>query len=179
MLIAKQKRKQNLAEYILYLFQIEDLIRAFRFDMDLIRQNLVTKYQADEATSKEIADWYENLVLMMEKEQIRESGHLRFLLNLINDLNEFHLSLISRNKDDYKTVFQLVAPILAELKQKNTKAENDISLALDTIYGYLLLKIKNSEISNSTAEAVQQISKWLGKLSAYYKEYEEGKLDLN
>ena len=41
MIIAKQKRKENIAEYLLYMWQIEDLIRANNFDMDLIRRTVI------------------------------------------------------------------------------------------------------------------------------------------
>ena len=32
MIIARQKRKENIAEYLLYMWQVEDLIRANKFD---------------------------------------------------------------------------------------------------------------------------------------------------
>ena len=96
MLEAKQKRKENIAGYILYLFQIEDLIRAFKFNMEIIQKQLVSRYNADEKTSGEILEWYKNLALMMEKEGVREKGHLQFLTNHIGDLNEFHLKLLEK-----------------------------------------------------------------------------------
>ena len=34
MLIAQKKKKENIAEYILYLFQIEDIVRSFKFNLD-------------------------------------------------------------------------------------------------------------------------------------------------
>ena len=34
MIIARRKRKENIAEYLLYMWQVEDLIRANNFDMD-------------------------------------------------------------------------------------------------------------------------------------------------
>ena len=83
MLIAKQKRKENIAEYILYIYEIEDLIRAFKLDMELITQNLVISYKVDEPTKEEITDWYKNLVVMMEKEGRQKSGHLQFIDNLV------------------------------------------------------------------------------------------------
>ena len=94
MLVAKQKRKENLAEYILYLYQIEDLIRAFHFDMELIDKNLVSQYQTGEATTKEISGWYKNLVVMMQKEGLQTHGHMQFLTNLMNHLHELHLRLL-------------------------------------------------------------------------------------
>ena len=40
MIIARRKRKENIAEYLLYMWQVEDLIRANNFDMDSIRARL-------------------------------------------------------------------------------------------------------------------------------------------
>ena len=82
MLVAKQKRQENIAEYILYLYQIEDLIRAFQGDINLIQEKLIVRYQTDEKTSAEITDWYNNLVKMMETGQ-ENSKTLREMFNSI------------------------------------------------------------------------------------------------
>lgn len=178
MLVAKQKRKENIVEYILYLFQIEDLIRAFKLDMNLIEEKLVSSYQTDEKTSKEILDWYSNLVLMMDKEGAKEKGHLQFLINLVNDLNDFHLKLIETSVDGmYVNTFQAVAGLVAELKQKNKDAKNDIDLGITTIYGFLLLKMKKAKISDETTDAIKRISQWLSMLSKLYKDFEAGDLE--
>ncbi|MBN1986608.1 MAG: DUF4924 family protein [Prolixibacteraceae bacterium] len=178
MLIAKQKRKENIAEYILYLYQVEDLIRAFRLDMNLIEKQLVKSYRADENTSKEITDWYSNLVIMMDKEGIREHGHLQFLVNLIDDVNQVHLKLMETGVDSiYVTTFQSVAGLITELKQKNKEAQNDVDLSITAIYGFLLLKMQKKAISDETSDAIKRISQWLGLLSKMYKKYEEGDLE--
>ncbi len=177
MLIAKQKRKENIVEYILYLCQIEDLIRAFQFDMDLIEKNIVSNYQADKETREQISAWYENLLAMMTKEELREKGHLQFLQNHINELNEFHLSILtSSEQNNYLLTFQSVAGLLTELKLKNSTAGNDIQLALDAIYGYLLLKMQKKEVSTETTEAVQRLIAWLNSLSELFHSYEAGDL---
>ena len=179
MLVAKQKRKENIAEYVLYLYQVEDLIRAFQLDIDIIQKKLISNYQVDEKTSIEITDWYNNLLVMMEKEGIKGKGHLQFITNLIGDINEFHIKLMKgKTEKVYIQTFKSIAGVLSELKQKNSTAQNDIQLALDTIYGFLMLKFKKVEISEGTTLAIKQLSQWLGSLSKLYKEFEEGKLDI-
>ena len=178
MLVAKQKRKENIAEYILYLYQVEDLIRAFKLDMNLIDSQLVTSYRVDESTTKEIRDWYSNLVIMMDKEGIREKGHLQFLVNLINEVNELHLKLIETQIDGgYVSKFQSVAGLITELKQKNKEAKNDVDLAITAIYGFLLLKMQKKTISEETTDAIKRISQWLSSLSKIYKQFESGELE--
>ncbi len=179
MLIAQQKRKENIAEYILYLYQVEDLIRAFQLDMDLINSKLVASYRAEEHTLNEISEWYLNLVSMMEKEGKQQSGHLQFLDNLVNDLHEFHLRLIAQTADhSYSSTYQSVAGLLTELRQKNPDAVSEVQVAIDGIYGYLLLKIQQKEISSETSDAVKRLSNWLSQLSKLYREYEAGDLQL-
>lgn len=179
MLIAQKKRKENIAEYILYLYQVEDLIRAFQSDLDLINERLVTAYKANEKTSGEISDWYANLVIMMEKERITDKGHLQFLLNLIAEINQLHLKLLSSESEKaYNQSFNTISGILSELKQKNKTAENDIQVGLDAIYGYLLLKMKKAEISEETEQAIKLLSHWLGQLSGKFREFESGTLEI-
>ena len=179
MLVAKQKRKENIAEYILYIYQVEDLIRAFKLDMNLIDNQLVTSYRVDENTSKEISDWYSNLVIMMDKEGIREKGHLQFLVNLIDEVNQLHLKLMETHIDaEYVSNFQSVAGLITELKQKNKEAKNDVDLAITAIYGFLLLKIQKKTISEETTDAIKRISQWLSHLSKMYKQFEAGELNI-
>ncbi|MDD7726011.1 MAG: DUF4924 family protein, partial [Bacteroidales bacterium] len=44
MLIAQKKRKENIVEYILYMWNVEDLIRANGLDMSQIDKNIIDKY---------------------------------------------------------------------------------------------------------------------------------------
>ena len=168
MLVAQQKRKENIAEYILYLYQVEDLIRAFQLDMNLINEKLVASYRVDEKTSKDISAWYENLVLIMKKEGRQKTGHLQFLDNLVGDLYEFHLRLLAGMADsEYTSGFNSVSGLVTELRQKNPHADNDVQAAIDGIYGYLLLKIQGKEITGETVDAVKRLSSWMSQLSKH------------
>ncbi|MBD5174947.1 MAG: DUF4924 family protein, partial [Bacteroidales bacterium] len=61
MIIASQKRKENIAEYLIYMWQIEDIIRANGLDLEKIKENVVNRFPADEATLRQMAEWYESL----------------------------------------------------------------------------------------------------------------------
>ncbi|WP_159522783.1 DUF4924 family protein [Sunxiuqinia indica] len=179
MLIAKEKRKTNIAEYILYLWQVEDLLRALKFDLDQIGKSLVSRFDVDDDTRLEIFDWYRNLATMMEKERVTKTGHLQFILNLIDDLNEFHIKLLQTGKDrQYPALFQLAKPVLNEFKSKSLeKEDNDIRLGFQALYSIILLRLQNKEISATTQSAVDHISKLMGHLSARYLQHERGKFE--
>ena len=43
MIIAREKRRNNIAEYVLYMWQIEDLIRANELDMQRLRATVIAQ----------------------------------------------------------------------------------------------------------------------------------------
>ena len=179
MLTAQQKRKENIVEYILYLYQVEDLIRAFQLNVTNIENQLVSQYQVDEETRQKIADWYKNLVVMMDKEGIREKGHFQFLINLINELNEFHLKLMKDGiNKEYLSEFQSISGLITELNLKSTSVKNDLQTTFDAIYGFLLLKMQQKEITTETTEAIKRLSGWLSILSKLFIDFESGDLVL-
>jgi len=179
MLTAQQKRKENIVEYILYLYQVEDLIRAFQLNVTNIENQLVSQYQVDEETRQKIADWYKNLVVMMDKEGIREKGHFQFLINLINELNEFHLKLMKDGiNKEYLIEFQSISGLITELNLKSNSVKNDLQTSLDAIYGFLLLKMQQKEITTETTEAIKRLSGWLSILSKLFIDFESGDLVL-
>lgn len=178
MITAQQKRKENIVEYILYFFQVEDLIRALQLDMPAIENHLVVQYQVDEKTREEITSWYKNLVMMMVKDGIQENGHFQFLTNQINELNELHLKLMETSVDgDYVRLFKSVSGLITELQMKGNSTNNDLQIGLDAVYGYLLLKIQKKEISSETTEAIKRLTDWLSSVSKLFKDYEAGELD--
>lgn len=180
MIIAKEKRKTNISEYVLYLWQVEDLIRALNFDLEQIGKTLVARFDVDEETRLEVYEWYKNLVAMMEKEQIIRKGHLQFIINIINDLNSFHLQLLQSGKDpQYPMLFQMAKPVINEFKAKSLEKDaNDILVSFQALYSIILLRLQKKEITNSTQTAIDHISKMMGHLSARYLQYEKGKFEL-
>lgn len=178
MLIAKELRKTNIAEYILYMWQIEDSLRVCSFSELLIEQQLVNRFQADEVLSREISAWYRNLAIMMEKEHIQERGHLQVFVNFVNDLNEFHHKMLEVRKDqEYVNLCARNRQIISELIQKSGSA-NEIEACFHALYGLMMLKIKNSEISEQTKATAEQIAHQLGHLSARYIQFENDDFEL-
>lgn len=179
MLIAKELRKTNLAEYILYMWQVEDLLRACLFSDSLIEQHLVKRFGAnDETLEKEIFAWYKNLAVMMEMEHVQEKGHLQVLVNLVTDLNEFHLKMLEVQSDmEYVNLYIDTRTAVEELAQK-TGAKSEIEACFQALYGLMMLRMKNSEISEETAITAGQLAHLVGHLSARYIQFENDDFEL-
>jgi hypothetical protein len=158
------------------MWQIEDILRAYNLDIEKIDEVIVSQYQKDENTKKEIRDWYDNLIQMMKLEHLENSGHLQININLINDLNDLHMELLQNPQEiQYNALFFKTLPFLVEFRGKlNVGAEvNDIELSLHSLYAILLLKLQGKEISKDTGVAIKQISSLLAVLSLKYKHWLE------
>ncbi len=175
MLISSELKQTNIAEYILYMWQTEDIIRAFNFDIDKIKLEIVEKYDVSEEVKENILSWYKSMIQMAELENVKKSGHLQIIRNIVNDLNDLHLWLLSQpNEVQYKQYFDLALPHIKALEEKmQGTAENDIDVCLHGLYVLMLLKMQKKEISNDTQTAIESFRKLIALLSAKYKDREE------
>ena len=74
MQIAQQLRKTNIAEYLLYMWQVEDIIRAFDCSLSRIRREYIERFDYTDEQKEDEADWFGNLIRMMNSEGCREIG---------------------------------------------------------------------------------------------------------
>ena len=174
MIIARQKRKENIAEYLLYMWQVEDLIRANKFDMDSINRTVIAHYDQPEEVKKEIAQWYEELIEMMRSEGVMEKGHIQLNKNVIITLTDLHLRLLKSLKE---MVYS--AAYIVQLRAKSGGEDlPELETCFAAVYGYLLLRMQGKEVSAETLEGIKQISSFLALLAEKYREDMKGELKL-
>ncbi len=181
MYIASQLKKQNIVEYLLYMWQIEDLIRAFSLDMDVINERIVEPYKITADEKKQLYDWYVSLIDMMRSENVQESGHLQLNKNILILLNDFHQELMSSGAEPaYNSKFYSILPSLAALRQKQNEADiSDIELCFNFLYGIMTLRMQKKEISAETLQTQTEISKYLTLLNMHYFRYLNGDLQFD
>lgn len=180
MYIASKLRKENVCEYLLYMWQIEDLIRAFDFNIDMINEHIVQKYEiTKKSDTKLVYEWYDSLIEMMRLEGIRKSGHLQINKNIIIDLNDFHeLILKSGQVPAYNAKFFHIIPFLNQLRSKSEDGLSNIELCFNFMYGIMVLRMKKAEIKSETLQTVTEITKFMVLLARNHKAYGNGELDL-
>ncbi|HHX32198.1 MAG TPA: DUF4924 family protein [Bacteroidales bacterium] len=166
------EKKYNIAEYLLYMWQIEDLLRAYSLDIDLIQKSIIDPVYETERERSNARNWYEGLVMMMKSEGVQERGHLQINKNIIIELTDLHLRILKDSTEsEYIGVYYNTLPYIVELR---SKAANKDVVELETcftaLYGYLLLKVQKKEISKETQAAVTQITALLRLLSKKYRE---------
>ena len=180
MIVAQQKKKENIIEYVLYMWQVEDLIRANKLDMSLIDKHIISGYKQDEDLTLEIRDWWSNLCEMMRLENKSEKGHLQINVNTVNDVNRLHNQLLKSPKQmAYQHLYNSMAASIQEFDNKSGNAlENEVEICLTAIYSSFLLKLKSQAVSEQTEAAIKTFSKLLSVLAKKFKEEQEGSLQL-
>jgi len=176
MIIAQQKQRTNLAEYIIYMWQLEDLLRGLQLDMGKVDRLIVSAYDTDDDTRAEIRYWYDNLIEMMKQEKIEVSGHLQVVKNRVNELTEMHFYLLHQQQDRiYHQLVTQAAPNLLEYRHKSHLGEDisDVELALHALYGQLMLKLQKKEVHSQTKHAMDSFSSMLAYLAAKYRQCQE------
>lgn len=144
-------KKNNIAEYILYLWQIEDYLRAF-------------PKQAE--SNQELQD----LLNMMRQENIMEHGHLQLAQNALRELEELHDDLLEQEAT-YRAAMIQLTPSLNLLKAKTDRPTmSNIEACLTLLYQIMLLKLQKRPISSETELVQKQATQLLQYLSKTYKE---------
>lgn len=182
MITASAKKRENIAEYLLYMWQIEDLIRAYDLDIDKISENIIDRYQGlDEAQRTQMREWYESLIDMMRREGKEKTGHLQLNQNTLNDLGDLSRRLLNDPKfASYSAQYYNTLPLIVELRAKaGDNKKDEIETCFDALYGILMLRLQGKEISEETASAARQISKFLALLAAYYKKDYNNELEFS
>jgi len=179
MYIAQELRKQNIAEYLLYMWQVEDIIRAYDCSLSRIRREYISRFDYTDEQKEDLIDWYGNLIRMMNEEGCRQQGHLQINKVTLQLLSELHQQLLSSSKFPfYNAEYYKVLPFIVELRNRGaSKEENEIETCMNTLYGVMMLRLQKKEITPNTQHAVKEISTLIGMLSDYYKKDKEAPLE--
>ena len=177
MFISQHLRKKSIAEYVLYMWQVEDLIRAYGCSLSRIKNEYVSQFSdyTDEQRS-ELVDWYGDLIRMINQEGKREKGHLQINQIVVQDVSDLHAQLLQSSKFPfYNAEYYKVLPFIVELRNRGSKDVGEIETCLNALYGTMMLRLQKKPISPETAHAVKEITTFIGMLSDYYiKDRTEG-----
>ena len=178
MFISQELRKKNIAEYLLYMWQIEDIIRAYDCSLARIRREYIERFNYTDEQKEEMTDWYGNLVRMMNSEGCREHGHLQINKIVIQQLSELSAELLSSSKFPfYNSEYYKVLPFIVELRKRGAdNNENEIETCFNALYGVMMLRLQKKTVSPDTEHAIKEKTTFIGMLSDYYLKDKKGEL---
>lgn len=171
MIIAELKKKENIVEYILYIRQLMDIMRANNLEIQKIDELLVSKFEVSEKEKLKIHNWYHDLIVNMRNENVEHSGDIQEIKDLIAVLNKIHQTLLNdENEYRHHELYNWAKPNIDEYKRlSRSNSDNEIEICIDAMYALLLLKLQGKSISEETAQAMQTFGALLANLADVYK----------
>ena len=170
--IAQAKRRENIAEYILYLWQVEDLLRALQFSPEAIYSQLIApRTELSEEQKPVYLMWYLDLAGLLRQEGKEEKGHLEHTLHLIQDLHDLHLQL-------RKTFARLEGELPRLRAVMGNPGMSDTELCFRALYAVMLYRIKGQGDRPAVADTIDLVSPVIAELAAMHGKVERGEIDL-
>lgn len=168
--VAEKKKSQNIGEYLIYLYQMEDLIRSYQGNMEEIRQYVVSHYPVSEEEKTEITRWFEELLGKMTEQGILEKGHLRELKDLVEQLAKLHWSLLKTDKTYFET-YAKAKPFILEaiLAADGENPGNEIQICLNGVYGLLLCRLLGKKVEDAQLRAAEAFGEVLSLLNFHFQ----------
>lgn len=178
--IAEEKRRQNIAEYLLFVWQMEDLLRGLDFDMKRLVDEILASIDDEDELGENIG-WFQKMINSMKSSRLQVSGHLPETYEILNELQLLQHTLLTVIGDaSFKKYHAAAKPVIEEFRLKAEQIpRGDIETALTAVYGILTLKLAGKEISAETKEAVSTLTAYLAQLARSYHAMKRGQLPLN
>ena len=175
----REKRKNNIAEYLLYMWALEDMARAAGLDAQKLIAMLGPVPKTSPAQMAELQQWYEGIVEMMRAENITQSGHLQVNINTLIDLTDLHSRLLgSPEHASYQALFAQTYPLIEEFRRRIPTPVSEIEACFVALYWQMLARLQHREISAETSEAFAQFGLFISTLSTYFHQRESGELEI-
>ncbi|RAI86024.1 DUF4924 family protein [Algoriphagus yeomjeoni] len=168
--VAENKKSNNIAEYIIYMYQMEDLIRSYQGNRGEIKTFVVEKYPVSDEEKAEISDWYLALLDKMKGQKILEKGHLEELNTLVSELAHIHWNLL-KSDPTYFEAYGKAKPFIIEavMQAEGQDLGNEIQICLNGVYGLLLCRLLGKKVSEEQLKSADAYGDILSTLSYHYK----------
>ena len=166
------KPNENIAEYTLFLWQMEDLLRAFKFNIEAIEQHYLIPNFENEIDQRRLKELLIGLLegMKTQEELVAHSPYTQESMQILEKMHAY-LRDDEENKEYIKMVRDcddIVAEFLARKSEERQLPFTQI--AINILYGVLTLKLRKMDISPATQEAADKVKKPLIFLSQKFKE---------
>ncbi len=176
MTIAARKKEENIIEYVLYLWQMQDLVRAAGLDLSNVRVFLSSAQDEEGFNMDAELEWFAGMITTMKSNRLEKKGNLPEVDELLIELNYLHHTLIDLIKDQsYIRDWQAASPLLEEFLQRSgNKHMNPVEAMLTSLYGLLVLRLQGKQATPETLTAIDAFKKVLVKLGGHYRDMRSG-----
>ena len=175
MTTAEEKREQHIVEYILYVWQMEDLVRAVGLDLGGLRNHLSSAYAGDRLEAELV--WFGELIRALRSENKTGSGHVSSLDEVMIELTYLHQTLLNVLKDEeYRSAVEKAKPHIAAMAERGAEQRTELDAMLVALYGWLVLRMGGKSVYPETEESLAVIRDWANLLGGRYIRMRAGAL---
>jgi hypothetical protein len=170
--IALLKKKENISEYVIYMYQMEDLIRAYQFDLNDIHLYVIAHYPISADEKAEVLTWFTALAEKMKAQNIQQTGHLIEVQEIVDKLARIHWNLLKTDAVYYK-IYSDAKPHVIELilEAGNENPGHEIQVCFNVIYALLLSRLHGKPVPDKKIAATDRFGAVLRYLTdAYHHE---------
>ena len=117
--LAKKIKEESEVGYILYMWQLEDVVRAYGCDAERLISEYLPRFNYEGEALAQETQWWKDIVEMMRNEGIMQQGHLQMVKGTLSLLTDKHLELLADAKETvYNALYYRALPFIVELRSK-------------------------------------------------------------
>ncbi len=177
MWIAEKLKEQGICVYLLYMWQVEDILRGFGLDEETIETRYVSRFPAEDR--EEEMQWLQSLIDMMKEEGVQEKGHLQMNNNVLLALEDLHHELLNSPRHaEYTAAYYKALPCIVQLRAKGNQDKHEVEVGLEAIYLHSIMRMQKKQFSKETERGLRYITALLQMLSDAYAQDKKGELEL-
>ncbi|MFM7565475.1 MAG: DUF4924 family protein [Flavobacteriales bacterium] len=181
MLTAQQKKQENIVEYLLYMYCLEDMIRSLACDANRVCKELVPSLAPNASFIPSYEQWYSALCQELLTSGKKTKGHLAELEEIATELVFLHQTLMVVKPDEkYQGLYETASVSIDEFSQKSgMENHHPVLISIHAMHMKLQLKLRGKDISNETEMAFDSMRIMLAYLAVEYKKMRSGSWDLH
>ena len=175
MQIAEQKKKNNIIEYLLFMYQMEDLMRSCNLYINAVSARFIEPHVQDIKLVEDYKRWYNNIINDLKAFNREKQGHVSEVYEIQMELFYLHNSLLTVTPNEsYIALYAESQPYINEFRDKTPMQLNDVDLCIHALYMKLLLKMQGKDISETTELAFDKMKNLLVQLAKAYHKMKSG-----
>lgn len=165
-----QMSEQNPAEYLIYMWYLESMVRGLPEDVDFER--FLAQAPDELPVLGSLKELLSPLRKAMQEEGIMNAPekHTAPLSALLEKLETLHKFLLTNEQEQvYEGVYMPLLPAIVEIRKRSGgHTLGEVEAALVALYGYTFLKQQHQETNPATQEIMKKICLWLKVLGEKY-----------
>ena len=168
--IAAEKLQKNVAEFIIYMYQMEDLCRVYEFNLSDLETYVIKHFPVNDDQKADLSRWFAQLIEEIKAQKIEARGHLKEVQKFVDQLIELKYRLLEKD-EEFAEIYKQARPHIREvISESNGTIPNDIQACLNGVYGLLLARMNGKEVPEELNPALNAFGNVLSYLSYKYKQ---------